>query len=87
MSAITVDLSEKNAALVRSLVESGRFETVGAVLDEALARMAEDEARLEALKAHLAEGIAEADRGEFVEDFSVEDIISELDARSAAKFR
>lgn len=87
MSAITVDLSEKNAALVRSLVESGRFETAGAVLDEALARMAEDEARLEALKAHLAEGIAEADRGEFVEDFSVEDIISELDARSAAKFR
>lgn len=32
--------------------------------------------RLEALKAHLAEGAAESARGEYVEDFSIEKVIA-----------
>ena len=35
-------------------------------------------ARLVALRAHLAEGAAQADRGEFV-SYSLEDLLAELD--------
>jgi antitoxin ParD1/3/4 len=38
------------------------------------------EAKLEALRAHLDEGARQADAGEFVDDFSVERLIEELDA-------
>ncbi len=38
----------------------------------------DEDRRLAALRAHLAEGAAQADRGEFV-DYSLEDLLAELD--------
>ncbi len=35
--------------------------------------------RMQVLKAHLAEGADQAARGEFVEGFSMDDVIAELD--------
>lgn len=45
----------------------------------ALRKLEERTHRLETLRAHIAEGAAEADRGELVSDLSVEDVIAEAD--------
>ena len=40
------------------------------------------QSKLDALRAHLAQGAMQAARGEFVKDDSIETIISELDAET-----
>ena len=37
--------------------------------------------KLDALRAHLTEGIEQADRGDFVDDFDIETIVSNADRR------
>ncbi len=39
----------------------------------------ERKSKPEALQVHLGQGAAQAARGEFVEDYSIENIIAELD--------
>jgi hypothetical protein len=43
------------------------------------------ETKLQALRAHLAEGARQADAGQFVDGFSIEGVIGELDAELDAQ--
>jgi putative addiction module CopG family antidote len=52
--------------LIRRKVESGRYASEGAVVEEAI-RLLEERDRFEALRAAVAIGKAEADRGEVIE--------------------
>ncbi len=46
---------------------------------DALRHMEERSSKLAALRAHLAEGEAQVIKGEFVKDFSMEGLLTELD--------
>ncbi len=79
-------LSPEQQAFVDVLVHSGRFESAEQVIVYALDAVRElDQAEdTEWLREQIAVGIAEADRGEFVE-FTAEDIIAERRAARQAK--
>ncbi|MBP7000014.1 type II toxin-antitoxin system ParD family antitoxin [Amaricoccus sp.] len=75
---IDVDLGEHWDAFVRAQLASGSCATPEAVVIAGLAILEDEGRRLAALRAHLAEGQAQAERGEFGDD-SLEDILAELD--------
>ena len=58
----------------------GRYGSASEVVRAALRELEDKDKRLEALRAHLAEGAEQAARGEFVEDFNIEDVITRAKA-------
>ncbi len=67
---LTVILSQQLEALVREKVDSGRYADPNAVVEEAL-RLLDDRDRLERLRAEIALGLEDIERGEVV-DFTPE---------------
>ena len=80
MATTSLSLGEHWEDFIRRQVAKGRYGSASEVVRDALRDMETREAKLEALRAHLSEGIRQADAGEFVDDFSVEELIEELDA-------
>jgi antitoxin ParD1/3/4 len=78
MANTSISLGKHWESFIRSEVASGRYGSASEVVRDGLRELEERKARLEALRAHLAEGAAQADRGEFV-DYSLEGLIAELD--------
>lgn len=61
--AISADLGSQLEAFVAELVASGRYNSKSEVLREGVRLIQEREARLAALEASIARGIADADAG------------------------
>lgn len=61
--SLSVDLGRQLEAFVNSLVETGRYNSKSEVLREGVRLIQDREARLAALDAALARGIADADAG------------------------
>jgi antitoxin ParD1/3/4 len=78
MASTSFSLGEHWETYIRKEVASGRYGSASEVVRDGLRALEERNARLEALRAHIAEGVAQADRGEFV-DYSLESLIAELD--------
>ena len=57
----------------------GASASASAVVRDALRHMEERDARLAVQRAHLAEGEKQASRGEFVEDYSLQSLLAEMD--------
>ena len=74
---MNVTLSETAVRTIEEQLKKGRYASVDEAIESAVARLNFDEdfdpEQLEALRAEIDIGIAEADRGEFVE-FSAESI-------------
>jgi antitoxin ParD1/3/4 len=85
MATTSLSLGEHWEVFIRNEVASGRYGSASEVVRDALRGMEDRKTRLEALRAHLDEGAQQARRGEFVEDYSISALISDLDdeARSA----
>ena len=81
MASTSLTLGSHWEAFIRAEVESGRYGSASEVVRAALRELEDRGKRLEALRAHLAEGAAQAASGEFVEDFSVEDVMARAKAR------
>ncbi len=83
---MTIVLSEEAARLVDERVRSGRFPSAAAAVDAAVARLQSDGGATsdDELRALVDVGLAEADRGEFVE-FTAEQVIAERRAALAAR--
>ncbi|MFO1211012.1 MAG: type II toxin-antitoxin system ParD family antitoxin [Amaricoccus sp.] len=79
MANTSISLGEHWESFIRSEVASGRYGSASEVVRDALRELEERKVHLDALRAHIAEGIAQADRGEFVE-YSLEGLVAELDA-------
>ncbi len=62
---------------IRTEVQSGRFSSASEVVRAALRELEDKGKRLEALRAHLAQGAEQAARGEFIEEFDIEKIIQQ----------
>jgi antitoxin ParD1/3/4 len=79
MANTSLTLGEHWETFIKNEVASGRYGSASEVVRDALRSLEERKSKLEALRAHLREGAAQARRGEFVEDYSIEKVISDLD--------
>ncbi len=79
MATTSLSLGEHWETFIKGEVASGRYGSASEVVRDALRTLEERRERLEALKAHLAQGAGQARRGEFVDGFSVDQLIDELD--------
>jgi antitoxin ParD1/3/4 len=79
MASTSLSLGEHWETFLKREVASGRYGSVSEVIRDALRHLEERNERLSALRAHLAEGEAQALNGEFVEDYSIENLLAESD--------
>lgn len=83
MPTRNVVLTERQANLIESLVESGRYQNASEVLLDGLRlverREAEDASRLKALRTAASVGAGALDRGEFKEFSNTEELQAHLD--------
>ncbi len=79
--AVSADLGEALESFVTRLVASGRYHSKSEVLREGVRLIQEREARLAALDASIARGLADADAGRVK---PVSDVFDRLEAKLAA---
>ncbi len=77
MATTSLSLGEHWEVFIKGEVASGRYGSASEVVRDALRTLEERKARLDALRAHLAEGAQQAQRGEFI-DQSQEEMINEF---------
>lgn len=79
MATTSLSLGKRWDAFIQREVASGRYGSASEVVRDALRYMEERNGRLAALGAHLAEGEAQALRGEFVADYSIDALLAGSD--------
>lgn len=67
MSTRNVVLTDHQDKLIENLVGSGRYQNASEALRAGLRLLEQEEAGLQALREHLSESIAQAERGEFAD--------------------
>ena len=77
MATTSLSLGEHWECFIKGEIASGRYGSASEVVRDALRTLEERKAKLEVLRAHLAEGALQARRGEFV-DQSMEEMIDEF---------
>ena len=78
MATTSMSLGPHWQAFIQTEIESGRYASTSEVVRAALRELEDKGKRLEALRAHLAEGALQAERGEFVDDFNPLSILERL---------
>lgn len=79
MANTSLTLGEHWEVFIKNEIASGRYGSASEVVRDALRTLEERKTKLDALRSHMAEGAAQAARGEFVQDYSVERLITEAD--------
>ena len=82
MATTSLSLGEHWEVFIKNEVASGRYGSASEVVRDALRAMEERKSKLEALRTHLAQGAKQASTGEFVDDFSMEALINDLDSET-----
>ncbi|MEW7986974.1 MAG: type II toxin-antitoxin system ParD family antitoxin [Candidatus Thiodiazotropha endolucinida] len=77
MATTSLSLGDHWETFIKNEIASGRYGSASEVVRDALRNLEERKSKLAALQAHLAEGAAQAARGEFVSD-SLNDMLSEF---------
>ena len=77
MATTRLSLGEHWETFIRKEIATGRYGSASEVVRDALRTLEERKAKLEALRAHLAQGALQAREGQFVEDFSVDQLIAD----------
>lgn len=80
MATTSLSLGEHWEVFIKNEVSSGRYGSASEVVRDALRALEERKSKLEALRSHLAEGTRQAATGEFVENFSMDALIQQLDS-------
>jgi len=80
MATTSLSLGEHWEVFIKNEVTSGRYGTASEVIRDALRDMEEKKSKLEALQAHLSEGALQATSDEFIENYSINSVIAELEA-------
>jgi antitoxin ParD1/3/4 len=79
MATTSLSLGEHWEVFIKNQISSGRYGSASEVVRDALRSMEERKSKLEALRSHLAQGAQQAKTGKFVDDFSMDALISDLD--------
>mgnify|MGYP006001289953 CR=1 FL=1 len=82
MATTSLSLGEHWEVFIRNEVASGRYGSASEVVRDALRAMEEHKSKLEALRTNLAQGAKQASAGEFVDNFSMDALISDLDSEA-----
>ena len=82
MATTSLSLGEHWEVFIKNEISSGRYGSASEVMRDALRALEERKSKLEALRSHLAEGTTQAGNGEFVDNFSMDSLINDLDAES-----
>ncbi|MGD8909743.1 MAG: type II toxin-antitoxin system ParD family antitoxin, partial [Chromatiales bacterium] len=64
---------------IKNEIASGRYGSASEVVRDALRAMEERKSKLDALRSHLAQGAKQAESGKFVDDFTMDSLINDLD--------
>lgn len=80
MATTSLSLGEHWEVFIKNEISSGRYGSASEVVRDALRAMEERKGKLEALRTHLSEGAIQASNGDFVNSFSMDSLIDELDA-------
>lgn len=81
MATTSLSLGEHWEVFIKNEISSGRYGSASEVVRDALRAMEERKSKLEALRTHLAQGAEQARAGEFVDNFSMEALINDLDSK------
>jgi antitoxin ParD1/3/4 len=84
MATTDLSLDEHWRAFIEHQIGSGHYASATEVVEAGLRQLEARNERFARLRAHLAEGVAEADAGDVVEDYSIEGIIAEADKGGAS---
>ncbi|GAB4353490.1 MAG: type II toxin-antitoxin system ParD family antitoxin [Methylohalobius crimeensis] len=79
MATTSLSLGEHWETFIKNEIASGRYGSASEVVRDALRTLEERKSKLDALRAHLAQGAAQAAHGELVEDYSIDQVIADLD--------
>lgn len=79
MATTSLSLGAHWEVFIKNEISSGRYGSASEVVRDALRSMEERKSKLEALRTHLAQGAKQAVAGDFVNDFSMDTLISDLD--------
>lgn len=82
MATTSLSLGEHWEVFIKNEISSGRYGSASEVVRDALRSMEERKSKLEALRAHLSEGATQTRNEEFVENFSMDSLINDLDTES-----
>ena len=82
MATTSLSLGEHWEAFIKEEIRSGRYSTASEVVRDALRELEDRGKRLEAVRAHLAEGASQAACMDYIEDFDVEAVIERAKAGS-----
>ena len=81
MANTSLSLGEHWEIFIKNEVSSGRYGSASEVVRDALRALEERKSKLEALRTHLAEGVSQASNSEFVDHFSIDALINDLDTK------
>jgi antitoxin ParD1/3/4 len=82
MATTSLSLGGHWEEFIKQEIGCGRFSTASEVVRAALRELEDRGKRLEALRAHLAEGAGQAARKDFVQDFDISGVIERAKARA-----
>ena len=82
MATTSLSLGGHWEEFIKQEIKSGRYSTASEVVRDALRELEDRGKRLEALRAHLAEGAGQAARKDFAQDFNIEAVIERAKARA-----
>jgi antitoxin ParD1/3/4 len=79
MATTSLSLGEHWEVYIKNEIASGRYGSASEVVRDALRAMEERKSKLDALRSHLALGAEQARAGEFVDNFTMDTLINDLD--------
>ena len=82
MASTSLSLGEHWEVFIKNEIASGRYGSASEVVRDALRDMEERKFKLDALRAHLSEGEIQAKNGDFVDNFSMDKLIDDLDTHN-----
>jgi antitoxin ParD1/3/4 len=77
MASTSLTLSPHWEDFIAAEVRSGRYASASEVMRAGLRELEDKRRRLAMLQTHLAEGADQAARGEFIDGFDIDDVITE----------
>ena len=82
MATTSLSLGEHWEVFIKNEIASGRYGSASEVVRDALRAMEDHKSKLDALRTHLAQGAEQAKEGHFVDNFSMETLINDLDSEA-----
>jgi antitoxin ParD1/3/4 len=79
MATTSLSLGEHWEAYIKNEIASGRYGSASEVIRDALRAMEERKSKLDALRSHLAQGAEQARANEFIDNFTMDTLINDLD--------